>query len=63
MYFFTNLYFSLKKFYDYLTFPSKQYVTEFLVENNLKVSPSLSVSSTNYAGESPPNPIYDYNKY
>ena len=75
MLFFTNLYFSLKKFYEYLTFPSKQYakkfskeyskkyVTEYLVENNLKISPSPSLSSTQYAGETPPSPTYDYNKY
>ena len=75
MYFFTSLYFNLKKFYEYLVYPSKtyakkyskefskKYVTEFLAEKNLKVSPSPSVSSSQFAGETPPIPIYDYNKY
>ena len=52
--FFTNLFLNLKRFYDYLVYPSKvyakkyareyskKYVDEYLVEKNLKVSPSLS---------------------
>ena len=84
--FLTNLFYSLKKIYDYLTFPSKRYaekyskfwskkyVDEYLTEKNLKVSPSPSVSSSQYAtrslvreetslGETPPSPRYNYNNY
>ena len=71
--FLTNLFFSIKKIYDWLVYPSKeyskkyskryskQYVDEYISSQALKVSPSPSLSSSKYAGED--DPTYDYNKY
>lgn len=73
--FITSLVVNLKKFYEYLIFPSKQfskkyskkfskkYVEEYVHSRVIKTSPSSSVSlsSCKYAGETPCD--YDYNKF
>ena len=71
--FFTNFFYNLKKVYDYLMFPikrqsqhyskkySQEYSKKYIDEMLNKSSPSISISSENYAGSNPPS--YDYNNY
>ena len=71
--FLTNIFFSIKKIYDWLTYPSKiyaekysrrysqEYSKRYIEEILNKTSPSMS--SENYAGSNPPSPKYSYNKY
>lgn len=70
--FITNIFFSIKKIHDWLTYPSKMYAEKYskkysqeyskkYIEEMIgKTSPSLS--SSKYAGSNPPSQTYDYNK-
>ena len=71
--FFTNIFYNLKKLYEYITQPSnryaekyskkwsKYYVDKYISSQAIKISPSPSISSEKYAGSNPPD--FEYNDY